>query len=315
MSLVQSGVYVAIITPWSIDGRIDWLTLKSYVMGLCELSITGLVVAGTTGEGMALTIQEYQELVRRVIEWTNGKKHVMAGVSGVVVDQIVPMMMRAEQAGADSALVLTPYYIRPSQEGLMSFFHQIHEQTSLPIILYNNPGRTGVSMDVETVCQLSAYPRIVGIKDSTPDLSRPTAMRACLHNPHFQILSGEDSTFVPFVAGGGSGIISVQAGVVPLLYTKIWQALDMQQWPIAQEYAQRLVPLHQAMSWGVNPGPIKYATSVLGWGSDQTRFSLGPVSSSGKRLLGDALHALAPYLYSSEGISGAPQMSLDTESS
>lgn len=297
MSIVKSGVYVAMITPWTGEGRIDWQVLKSYVMGLCETPITGLVVAGTTGEGMALGIQEYQELVSRVAEWTNQKKHIMAGVSGIVADQVVPMITHAENAGADSVLVLTPHYIRPSQKGLLSFFHHIHEHTSIPMVLYNNPLRTCVNIDVDTMCQLAAYPRIVGIKDSTSDLSRPSAMRARIQDPNFQILSGEDSTFVPFVAGGGSGIISVQAGILPVLYAQIWQAMKTQKWQIAQEKSQLLIPLHRAISCGVNPGPIKYAASVLGWGSEQTRFPLGAVSSSGRSAIEDALHAIKPYVY------------------
>jgi 4-hydroxy-tetrahydrodipicolinate synthase len=300
MNALKSGVYIAMVTPWSDGGGIDWATLRAYVTGLRETSVAGLVVAGTTGEGMALNPKEYWELIARVVEWSGGKKHIMAGVSGVLPDQVIPMIKGAEQAGADSVLALTPFYIRPSQKGLLAFFHQVHEQTSLPIVLYNNPGRTCVNIDVDTVCQLATYPRIVGIKDSTPDLSRPTAMRARIHDGNFQIFSGEDATFVPFVAGGGSGIISVQAGIVPMLYGQIWQALKMQKWQIAQEKSQILVPLHRAMNCGANPGPIKYAASVLGWGSDQTRFPLGALAPSGCQAIQEALSALAPFVYAAE---------------
>jgi len=300
VSIVKSGVYVAMITPWTNQGLIDWVTLKRYVMGLCETPISGFVVAGTTGEGMALGTKEYQELISKVAEWSHKKKHIMAGVSGILADQVVSVIMGAEKYGADSVLVLTPHYIRPSKKGLLSFFHHIHEHTALPIVLYNNPGRTCVNIDIDTVCQLAAYPRIVGIKDSTPDLSRPNAMRARIQDPHFQIFSGEDNTFVPFVAGGGSGIISVQAGILPVLYTHIWQAMKNQKWPVAQEKAQMLNPLHRAMAFGVNPGPIKYAASVLGWGNEHTRFPLGPFSSAGRAAMTEALQTLAPFVYAGE---------------
>jgi len=297
MNALKSGIYIAMITPWLQDGRIDWAVLKAYVAGLSDIAISGLVVAGTTGEGMALNSKEYAELIARVREWSGGKKHIMAGVFGILADHVIPMMHQAEKAGADSALVLTPYYIRPSQKGLIQYFHQIHENTSLPMVLYNNPGRTCVSIEVDTVCQLAEYARIVGIKDSTSDLSRPTALRARIQDQTFQIFSGEDTTFVPCVAGGGQGIISVQAGAVPLLYVQIWQALKMQKWQLAQEKAQLLVPLHRAMGCGANPGPIQYATSVLGWGRDQTRFPLGPLSSSGRSAIDDALAGLAAFVY------------------
>jgi 4-hydroxy-tetrahydrodipicolinate synthase len=297
MNALKSGIYVAMITPWTDSGEIDWTMLRAYVSGLCETSITGIVVAGTTGEGMALTPHEFQELIGRIVEWTGRKKHIMAGVSGVCAEQVIPWVKRAEQAGADSVLVLTPPYVRPSQKGLIQFFHHVHEHTSLPMILYNNPGRTCVNLDVDTVCQLAAYPRILGIKDSTPDLSRPAAMRARIHDPAFQIFSGEDTTFVPFVVAGGSGIISVQAGIVPMVYNQIWQALKTQKWNTAQEHAQKLVPLHRAMSCGVNPGPIKFAASLLGWGSDRTRYPLGSIGQSGRQAIEDALVGLAPVTY------------------
>jgi 4-hydroxy-tetrahydrodipicolinate synthase len=312
VSIVKSGVYVAMITPWTSQGLIDWMTLKNYVTGMCETPISGFVVAGTTGEGMALSVKEYQELISRVAEWSHKKKHIMAGVSGILADQVVSMIAGAEKSGADSVLVLTPHYIRPSQKGLLSFFHHIHEHTALPMVLYNNPGRTCVNIDIDTVCQLAVYPRIVGIKDSTSDLSRPSAMRARIQDPHFQILSGEDNTFVPFVAGWVSGIISVQAGILPVLYTHIWQAMKNQKWPLAQEKSQMLNPLHRAMACGVNPGPIKYAASVLGWGNDHTRFPLGPISSSGRSAIEEALQALAPFVYAGERAGGeTPNLDID----
>ena len=180
------------------------------------------------------------------------------------------------------------------------------------MVLYNNPGRTGVHLEVDTVCQLTGHPRIVGIKDSTSDLSRPAAIRARIDNPHFHIFSGEDSTFVPFVASGGSGIISVQAGIVPMLYTQIWQAMKTQKWTVAQEYAQKLVSLHRAFSVASNPAPLKYAASLLGWGSDRTRFPLGGIGQSGRQAIEDVLRKLAPLTYGLQGVT--PKMVEDPTS-
>jgi 4-hydroxy-tetrahydrodipicolinate synthase len=300
MYALNQGVYVAMITPWTAENTIDWPTLEAYVLGLSRTPIAGIVVAGTTGEGMALNAKEYEELIQKVVAWTQGKKHIMAGVSGVYADPVIAMMGRAQQAGAQSALVLTPFYIRPSQQGLIDFFHQIHEQTDFPMVLYNNPGRTCVAMDVDSVCQLANLERIVGIKDSTADLSRPSAIVAHV-NQHsskaFQIFSGEDNTFVPCIAAGGHGIISVQAGIVPNLYCRIWQAMETGQWANALELSQKLIPLHQAMGHGANPGPVKYAAALLGWGRAQTRFPLGVMPESGRMAIAGALNALADFTY------------------
>ena len=313
MYALNPGVYVAMITPWTLENTIDWATLEADVLGLSRTPITGIVVAGTTGEGMALNEQEYTELIQKVVAWTQGKKHIMAGVSGVYADPVIAMMGRAQQAGAHSALVLTPFYIRPSQQGLIDFFHQIHEQTDLPMVLYNNPGRTCVAMDVATVCQLARLERIVGIKDSTADLSRPSAIgqhvgtQAGQHiDPNigkaFHVFSGEDNTFVPCTAAGGQGIISVQAGILPNLYCRIWQAMETGQWANALELSQKLIPLHQAMAHGVNPGPVKYAAALLGWGRAQTRFPLGGMSESGRMAIAGALKMLADFTYGSNAL-------------
>jgi 4-hydroxy-tetrahydrodipicolinate synthase len=301
---LNPGVYVAMITPWTAENTIDWKTLEAYVDALCHSPIAGIVVAGTTGEGMALNAQEYTELIQKVVACSAGKKHIMAGVSGVYADPVVSMMDRAQQAGAHSALVLTPFYIRPSQQGLIDFFNNVHEKTSLPMVLYNNPGRTCVAMDVETVCQLGGRMRIVGIKDSTADLSRPSAIMQAIDQirgqdadensvQKFMMFSGEDATFVPFVAGGGHGIISVQAGIVPSLYCHIWQALQTGQWSRALALSHKLIPLHRAMGHGVNPGPIKYAASLLGWGRAETRFPLGCIPESGTLSIAAALDMLS----------------------
>lgn len=289
------GVYTALITPWLPDGSIDWETLKAYVQHDDHQGLSGWVVAGTTGEGMMLAQDEYCDVIRHVTEWCPNAT-VIAGVTGLTTSSIVDKVNAAEDAGADAALILTPYYIKPSQEALIAGFNAVHDATSLPMIIYHNPGRTGVGIDVDTLAHMAQWERCVGVKDSTHDVLRPLKLRAALQGRPWALLCGEDEMFLPYTACGGSGIISVQSGVIPLYYNRLSHALIHGHWAEAQALACGLVPLHQAMSSASNPVPIKTALAQLGWGSAVMRAVVGSLTSQQIDNLRRVLEGLAPVM-------------------
>jgi len=205
-----SGIFVALITPYTEDLSIDWQAFEKYVDWMCAQGVQGIVVAGTTGEGMALTPKEHRDLVQCAFNVCQKRAHVMAGVSCVTPSQALSLIEAAHTHGAESVLVLTPPYIKPSQEGLIAYYREIHTHSYVPIILYNNPGRTCVNLEIETLYALAQYERIKGIKDSTTDLSRPLALSSLVKEKQWGLFSGEDSTIFPFLASGGNGIISIR---------------------------------------------------------------------------------------------------------
>jgi len=281
--MIFSGICVALITPYKEDLSIDWQSFEKYVDWMCMQGIQGVVVGGTTGEGMALTPKEHQDLVQCAVHVCQKRVHVMVGCAGVSVSQTVSLIEGAQKQGAESALVVTPPYIKPSQAGLVSYYKEIHTHSSLSLILYNNPARTCVNLEVPTLFELAECERIKGLKDSTPDLSRPLALNALVKEKGWALFSGEDSTVLPFLAGGGNGLISVAAGLFPHAYIDVLRCINQNDLKQAREIALSLVPLHQALSQGVNPGPIKYACHLMGWSTPHMRFSLGALSQECKR--------------------------------
>lgn len=286
-----AGIFAALITPYKEDLSIDWQAFEKYVDWMCAQGVQGLVVAGTTGEGMALTPQEHQDLVQCAVHVCQKRAHVMAGVAGVSVSQSLALIEGAQASGADSALVLTPPYIKPSQEGLVSYYTQLHDHSTLPLVLYNNPGRTCVNLEVSTLFSLAEYPRIKGLKDSTADLSRPLALSPLVKEKNWGLFSGEDSTILPFLASGGNGIISVAAGLFPHAYIDLWRCINQNDLKQAREIALSLVPLHQAFGQGVNPGPIKYACHLMGWANPFMRFPLGTLSQGCQQNIERLVHS------------------------
>jgi 4-hydroxy-tetrahydrodipicolinate synthase len=270
------GSIVALLTPFK-GGKVDEKAFQSFVEWQVAQGTHGLVPCGTTGESPTLSHDEHNRVVELCIEAAGGKVPVMAGTGSNSTDEAIALTRHARQAGAQAALVVTPYYNKPSQEGLYQHFKAIHDAADLPIFIYNIPGRSVVDMSVATMARLAKLPNIVGVKDATADLSRPSRLLQEV-GPDFIQLSGEDATALAFNAQGGVGCISVTANVAPALCSAMqtaWAKGDLKE---AFRLRDVLSPLHDSMFVETSPAPVKFAASLLGLGSDEVRLPLVPAS-------------------------------------
>jgi len=285
------GSYVALITPMRADGAVDERALAEFVEWQIKQGTHGLVPVGTTGESPTLSHAEHRRVVEITIEVAARRVPVIAGAGSNSTAEAIDLARHAKRAGADAALIVTPYYNKPTQEGLYLHFTAIADAAELPIMIYNIPGRSVVDMSVDTMARLAKHPNIVGVKDATANLTRPLhTRRAC--GPDFCQLSGEDHTAVAFLASGGVGCISVSGNVAPKLCSDMhnaWQEGRTQD-AIAQQH--RLVPLHDAMFAETSPGPVKYAASLLGFGSGFARLPLAPCSEATRTKVRNAMTEL-----------------------
>lgn len=281
------GSLVALITPFK-DGKVDEAGFKSFVDWQIAEGTSGLIPCGTTGESPTLSHQEHMHVTEMCIEVAAGRVPVMAGAGSNNTDEAISLAVHAKKAGADAALVVTPYYNKPTQKGLYEHFKAVHDAADLPIYIYNIPGRSIVDMSVETMAKLAKLPNIVGVKDATADLARPMLTRLAIDGDFCQ-LSGEDATAVPFLAGGGDGCISVTCNIAPRLCSDMhlaWQNGDLETCMALQD---RLMPVHSAMFCESSPGPVKYAAELLGLCSSATRLPLTTISDSSKEAVRSAL--------------------------
>jgi len=272
-----SGSITALITPFS-NGKIDDEAFQRFVEWQISQGSNGLVPCGSTGESATLSHEEHERVIRLCVEATAGRIPVIAGTGSNSTAEAIGLTQSAEKSGADAALVVTPYYNKPTQEGLYRHYREIHDSTSLPIIIYNIPGRTGIDMTVETMGRLAELPRIVGVKDATNDLARPTRTRHAIGREFCQ-LSGEDPTAAAFLMQGGHGLISVTANVAPAASAALqaaWRAGDLVN---VAELRDRLTPLNAALFVEINPVPIKYAVSLLGFCEPSMRLPLVEASA------------------------------------
>ncbi|HRJ60591.1 MAG TPA: 4-hydroxy-tetrahydrodipicolinate synthase [Azospirillaceae bacterium] len=272
------GSIVALITPFK-DGKVDEKAFQSFVEWQVAQGTHALVPCGTTGESPTLSHDEHRRVVELCIEAAAGKVPVIAGAGSNSTLEAIELTRHAKEAGAAAALVVTPYYNKPTQEGLYQHYKAIHDSADLPIIIYNIPGRSVVDMSVATMARLAKLPNIVGVKDATADLTRPIRTRLAI-GPDFCQLSGEDATALAFNAQGGVGCISVTANIAPALCAAMqnaWAAGDLTE---AYRLRDVLQPLHDAMFVETSPGPVKYAASLLGKASADTRLPLVAVADS-----------------------------------
>lgn len=269
---------VALITPFS-NGKVDFAALEKMVEFQIQNGTTCLVVTGTTGECPTLTNEEHIEVIKRSVEVANGRVPVMAGAGSNNPVEAIALSNAAKEVGADSLLHNAGYYNRPNQEGLYAHFKMVHDNTDLPIFIYNVPGRTVVNISSETVAKLSKLERVVGIKDATGNLERPWLERNMIDKP-FIFLSGEDSTAVSFNVAGGVGVISVTANVAPALVAKVQNLTLEKKWEEAAEHQLKLMKLHKLMFKEPSPAPAKYAASLLGLCKEDVRLPILPVSDS-----------------------------------
>ncbi|MEL6279279.1 MAG: 4-hydroxy-tetrahydrodipicolinate synthase [Pseudomonadota bacterium] len=281
------GSIVALVTPFK-DGSVDKPALKSLVEWHIAEGTHGIVPVGTTGESPTLSHDEHEEVVAETIEAAGGRIPIIAGTGSNNTVEAIRFTQHAAQAGADAALVVVPYYNKPTQDGLYEHFRAVHDSAEIPIILYNVPGRTVADISVETVARLAKLPRIVGIKDATADLTRPSFTRLEAGADFIQ-LSGEDGTALGFNAHGGVGAISVTANVAPRLCAEFQEATLKGDYARALELQDRLMPLHKALFAESSPAPTKFALSVLGKCSDEVRAPLLPATPACQTLVRDAM--------------------------
>lgn len=273
------GSLTALVTPMHEDGRIDEDAYTRLIDWQITEGTTGLVPVGTTGESPTLSHEEHKRVVELAVASAKGRVPVLAGAGSNSTAEAVGLAQHAQKAGADGVLVVTPYYNKPTQEGLFRHYQAIAQAIDIPVIIYNIPGRSVIDMTVETMARLAGIKNIAGVKDATANLSRPLhTRRAC--GEDFIQLSGEDHTILGYLASGGHGCISVTANVAPRLCAALHQAWAKGDTKAALEIQMRLLPLHDAMFCESNPGPVKYAASLLGFGTNNVRLPLVPISEA-----------------------------------
>lgn len=285
------GSLCALITPFR-DGEVDEAAIREIVDWHVAEGTTGLVPCGTTGESPVLSHEEHDRVVSLTIECAAGRIPVMAGTGSNSTREAIRLTQHARAAGADAALLVMPYYNKPTQEGMYGHFRAVHDATDLPLYIYNIPGRCVVDMSIDTMVRLAELPRIVGVKDASNDPVRPHQLRAALADREFNQLSGEDASQLAFLACGGHGTISVTANVAPrecAAMHQAWQAGDAAK---ALELHERLMPLHEALFVETSPGPVKFATSLLGRCSSEIRLPLVPPGPSTQQAVRDAMAGL-----------------------
>ncbi len=283
------GVYTALITPFA-NGRVDERAFQQFVDWQIKEGIHGLVPCGTTGESPTLSHDEHNRVIDLCIEVARGKVPVVAGTGSNSTEEAIMTTLHAQKAGADGALLVAPYYNKPTQEGLFQHFKAIHDATDIPIIVYNIPGRSCVNITDDTLARLAALPRIVAVKDATGDLARVYTLRALA--PNLQLLSGEDMTAVAFNVSGGQGCISVSSNIMPKQCAQVQEACFSGDYAKALALHDALVPLHSVMFCETSPAPVKFAASVLGRCTPELRLPLVQPSDENKKHIRQVLKNL-----------------------
>jgi 4-hydroxy-tetrahydrodipicolinate synthase len=274
------GSIPALITPFR-DGKVDIKAFEAFVEWQIGEGSHGLVPCGTTGESPTLSDDEFAAVVGAAVKIAKGRVPVIAGTGSNSTVHAIEMTQLAQKLGADAALIVAPYYNRPTQDGMYLHFEAIAKATRLPILLYNVPKRTSSDIAPDTMGRLAKIANIVGVKDATADVARATQQRA-LCGPKFVQISGEDGTALGFNAHGGVGCISVTANVAPRLCAQFQVACAKGDYAAARELHERLMPLHDTLFCETSPSPVKYAVSLLGKCEDTVRLPLAPLSETSK---------------------------------
>ncbi|MBM3556731.1 MAG: 4-hydroxy-tetrahydrodipicolinate synthase [Alphaproteobacteria bacterium] len=273
------GSLTALITPFK-NGKVDEKAFQDFVAWQIAEGTKGLVPCGTTGESPTLSHEEHERVVELCVEAAAGKVPVVAGAGSNSTEEAIRLARHAAKVGADAALVICPYYNKPTQEGLYQHFKAVHDAADIPIIIYNVPPRTVTDMTVETMARLAKLPNIVGVKDATADLPRVSRLRVLVGDRFIQ-LSGEDATALGFNAHGGVGCISVTSNLAPRLCSEFQSATLLWDYRLAREIQDRLIALHRALFLETSPAPVKYGASLLGKSAPDVRLPLvGPTADT-----------------------------------
>ena len=285
------GSLVALITPFK-EGKLDEKALERLVEWHIANGTDGLVPAGTTGESPTLSAEEHARVIDIVCQVANKRIPVMAGAGSNNPVEAVHYSHEAERSGADGLLHVAGYYNRPNQDGLYAHFKFVHDQTNLPIFVYNIPGRAVVNVLPATLAKLSELPRIAGIKDATGDLARPWVERTLIKRDDFTWLSGEDASQVSYNVAGGVGVISVTTNIAPKLVHKVQELTAQNQWLEARALQDKLMKLHGLMFKEPSPAGAKYAASLLGLCTEECRLPIIPLTDDTKAQIKAAMQEL-----------------------
>jgi 4-hydroxy-tetrahydrodipicolinate synthase len=281
------GSFTALITPFK-NGKFDETSFRSLIDFQINSGTHGLVPTGTTGESPTLSHDEHIRIVEVCIEQANNKVPIIAGTGSNSTDEAIYLTKHAEKAGADAALVVTPYYNKPSQEGLLQHFTEIANSVNIPIVIYNIPGRSVIDMTNETMAKLYKLKNIVGVKDATGDIPRVYSTKNDVGKDYI-LLTGDDSTTLAFMTYGGHGAISVTSNIAPQLCSEFQNLCMDKKFYEASIINDQLMPLHRALFLESSPGPVKYAASVLGLCSEEVRLPVTTISKETKETIDSAL--------------------------
>ena len=274
------GVFTALVTPFRA-GSLDEGAFKALVERQIDGGVHGLVPVGTTGETSTLSHAEHRRVVQLCVEVAAGRVPVIAGAGSNATAEAIELTRHAREVGADAALVVTPYYNRPSQEGLYRHYAAIADAVDLPVLVYNVPSRTSVDISNETLQRLSALPNIAGVKDATGDLPRASLQRL-MCPPDWVMLSGDDPSALGYIAHGGHGCISVTSNVAPKACAEFHDAQIAGDWAAALAWQDRLVHLHKALFLDSSPAPTKFALARLGLCAEESRLPIAPCADAAK---------------------------------
>lgn len=282
------GLYTALITPFS-HGAVDYGKLKEIVEMQIAGGVDGILPTGTTGESPTLSVEEHLDVIEKVIEYANGRCKIMAGTGANCTEEAIKLTRRAKAMGADSCLQVTPYYNKPTQEGLYRHFSKIADDCGLPSVLYNVPGRTGVAIAADTIARLASNPNIVAVKEAGGSVERVSEI---LNLCDITVMSGDDSLTVPMMAVGAKGVISVASNIYPAELKKMVDFCAAGNFAEGLKLHRRFYSLFKHLFIESNPIPVKTAMAMMGLIEEEYRLPLCPISEKNRAILAETLKAL-----------------------
>ncbi|MBE9505123.1 MAG: 4-hydroxy-tetrahydrodipicolinate synthase [Proteobacteria bacterium] len=288
--MIPKGAYTALVTPF-VNGEVDENALRELIDFQISEGIDGIVPCGTTGESATLAHEEHKHVIEVAIDAARGKVPVIAGTGSNSTDETIALTKHAKEAGADAVLLITPYYNKPTQEGLFQHFSKVAQEVDIPQLLYNVPGRTALNMLPETISRLSKLENIVGIKEATADMEQISWIRE-LCGEELDIMSGDDATVLPLLSIGGSGVISVVSNIMPKEMSALCSAFFSGNYEEAQRLHYRLLPLARVLFCETNPIPVKEALHLMGKITQEIRLPLTRLSEENRTRLQDVMKTL-----------------------
>ncbi|MDY6774526.1 MAG: 4-hydroxy-tetrahydrodipicolinate synthase [Halobacteria archaeon] len=284
---VTRGVFPAIVTPFDDEGNVDYDAYESNIRRLEDAGVDGIVPCGSTGESATLTHEEHKKVVETAVEVAD--KPVIAGTGSNSTHEALELTKHAEEAGADAALLISPYYNKPNDSGLTKHYETVADETDIPLILYNVPSRTGQNMSTDVVVELAHHPSIVGIKEASGDINQISELCRRTRDEEFEVVSGDDAMTLPLMSVGGSGVISVVANIFPEAMCDLVSACDEGDYDEARDLHHELLPVFDAMFVETNPIPVKKAMEVLGYSGSGLRLPLDDISDENAEVVRDAV--------------------------